>query len=142
MLETGETGERPGKLVYNRLGKICTVYITSIIWYTDKISHAVQVYKRCLKNDLKTSYCPLNLFKMSFSLFMLFVFKKLARNREQCISFLFSLSRHQILLSNASACHTKIQESKMAQVALVWFWWIWNSAILTIVQRETLERKT
>lgn len=31
MLETGETGERPGKLVYNRLGKICTIYITSII---------------------------------------------------------------------------------------------------------------
>lgn len=31
MLETGETGERPGKLVYNRLGKIYTIYITSII---------------------------------------------------------------------------------------------------------------
>lgn len=34
MLETGETGERPGKLVYNRLGKIYTIYITSIIRYT------------------------------------------------------------------------------------------------------------
>ena len=28
MLETGETGERPGKLVYNRLGKIYIIYIT------------------------------------------------------------------------------------------------------------------
>jgi large subunit ribosomal protein L47 len=27
MLETGETGERPGKLVYNRLGNIYIIYI-------------------------------------------------------------------------------------------------------------------
>lgn len=31
MLETGETGERPGKLTYNRLGKIYTIHITYII---------------------------------------------------------------------------------------------------------------
>lgn len=31
MLETGETGERPGKLVYNCLGKIYIIYVTFIV---------------------------------------------------------------------------------------------------------------
>lgn len=32
MLETGETGERPGKLVYNCLGKTYIIYVTFMIF--------------------------------------------------------------------------------------------------------------